>query len=79
MRIILDKNYVYSLSKYIVSSVCTRPKNVRDSKPRDDQKWRSKTTLGNVPLVLEARDKRDRGRGEGRGRKRDLIGENRGW
>lgn len=26
-----------------------------------------KTTLGNVPLVLEARDKRDRGRGEGRG------------
>lgn len=38
-----------------------------------------KTTLGNVPLVLEARDKRNRGRGEGRGGKRDLIGENRGW
>lgn len=68
MRIILDKNYVYSLSKYIVSSVCTRPKNVRDSKPRDDQKWRRQNNvLGNVPLVLEARDKRDRGRGEGRG------------
>lgn len=46
MRIILDKNYVYSLSKYIVSSVRTRPKNVRDSKPRDDQKWRRQNNAG---------------------------------
>lgn len=65
---------MYTRYLNIVSSVCTRPKNVRNSKPRDDQKWRSKTTLGNVPLVLEARDKRvgggekgGGGRGEGRG------------
>lgn len=70
---------MYTRYLNIVSSVCTRPKNVRDSKPRDDQKWRRQNNAGKRSTRSRgARQTRSR-EGRREGGKRDLIGENRGW
>lgn len=58
---------MYTRYLNIVSSVCTRPKNVRNSKPRDDQKWRRQNNAGKRSTRSRGARQTSRGRGEGRG------------